>query len=89
MASKSQPAKSFFLVLVVGEGILDVFSLYNGGEKGKKLIVSGPLTPILSLMIHMQRQWETSVLHSNGHPKTWEDDAQRHQQDCIVLLCHL
>lgn len=54
-----------------------MFSLSSGGEKGKKLMVSGPLKPILSLMIHMQRQWESSVFHSNGHHEAWEYDAQR------------
>lgn len=39
-------------------------------------MVSGTLTPKLSLMIHIQKQWKSLVLHSNGHHKSWEDDAQ-------------
>lgn len=77
----------FLLLMVVGEGILDMFSLSNGGEKGKKLMVSGPLTPVLSLMIHMHRQWESSVLHTNGHHDTWEDDAQRPVMGTVFYFC--
>lgn len=77
----------FPLLTVAGEGMLDMFSLSNGGEKGKKLTVSGLWHPNCPWWSIWQRHWESLVLHSNSHHKHREEDAQGPANGTMLYFC--